>query len=325
MHISKIYCTFALAKYVPMKKTKYSFLVLFLVLLCENTQAEKILNYYLGPRAGLSEWTLLPENSKYGPSFGVTGDVGGFYELQVGNQATKFLLNVGLDVMGGMTAFTSPKEQYILKDQLDVEGDKFDYIYDVNQRRDQYNSVAVGCQLAFGLRHRRFYFLSGISARAHVFTAAQMTAQVSTYGRYQGLYDDFHNMPKYQFFENWPIRSTAITPLNMDVSAGFEIGGYIGKSADSTSTTAPKLKVEYRLAGFMEYSLTDVHKRGIKQTVETPATYDNTTSPEGNTSMVDQIRMNDIMTTANFSSCTRSFLVGIKFSVLFQLPNKTNK
>ena len=126
-------------------KKHQTYPVLFLALLLSGTMSAKV-NNYVGAYANLDEWTMLPSQSKYGPSFGVAGGAGALYELQVGPAAktTRFLFDLGVGLQGGMTAFKQGGiMEAVLPDQTDLDGDKFDYVYSLSNRRDQYKDIAL--------------------------------------------------------------------------------------------------------------------------------------------------------------------------------------
>ena len=307
-------------------KKHQTYLVLFLALLLSGTASAKVDNY-VGAYANLGEWTMLPSQSKYGPSFGVAGGLGALYELQAGPtyKTTRFLLDVGVGVQGGMTAFLQGGSmEAVLTNQTDLQGDVFDYVYSLRNRHDQYTDIAVNVPLLIGVQHKKFYMLAGVKLYSHVYTLTGSSAQLSTFGRYAD-FDEFHNMPEYQFFENRQVQSSVNTKLNLDLDACFEIGGRLGEVVDAVGFDVPKRKIEYRLAGFAEYGLFDLHTAGSAQALVTPASYD-TNDPSSptyvynNTNMVDKLVMNDIMSTSDFAKAVKNLVVGLKFTVLFQLP-----
>ncbi len=310
-------------------KKHQTYLVLFLALLLGGTASAKVDNY-VGAYANLGEWTMLPSQSKFGPSLGVAGGLGALYELQVGpaHKTTRFLLDVGVGVQAGMTAFRQGGNmEAVLPNQTDLDGDKFDYVYSLQNRRDQYTDIAVNVPLLIGVQHKKFYMLAGVKLYSHVYSLSGSRAQLSTFGRYAD-FDEFHNMPEYQFFENRPVQSSVKTKLSLDLDACFEIGGRLGEVVDAVGFDVPKRKIEYRLAGFVEYGLFDLHKdiaNKAEKALITPTSYDanDPSSPTyiyNNTNMVDNLVMNDIMSTTGFAKAVNNFVVGLKFTVLFQLP-----
>ena len=278
---------------------------------------------------------MLPSGSEYTPSLGAAGGLGFLYELRAGSVSspTRFLFDVGVGAWGGMTSFMQSVDMTEpLTNQKDLQGDIFDYVYELKGRKDRYINVAAQVPVLLGLQHKRFYMLVGAKLNASVWTRMQASATLNTYGDYwrQGL-DPFRNMPEYQFFENKSAKSSVQTKLNLDVDLSFEIGARIGGIVtDAVGFDVPKDRVEYRLAAFVDYGLFDLHTQGSNKKVIVSATYDTDPrspgyiyNPDGkNESMIapGSLVMSDIMSTEGFASKVSNLMVGIKFTILFQLP-----
>lgn len=304
-------------------KKLQSYLILFVALFVCSTMNAKV-NNYIGAYANFGEWSLLPMDSKYGPSFGVAGGVGFVYELQAGPKygQTRFLFDVGVGALGGMTSFMqSTNQQMILSNQTDLDGEAFDYVYELKDRQDQYHNIAVQVPLMVGVQHRRFYMLAGVKLAANVWTQTRSQAILNTYGQYAG-FDPFTNMPEYQFFNDLPISGGVRTNLNIDLDASLEIGGRLGVYSDAVGFDVPKQKIEYRLAAFVDYGLLDLHVRNQQSALIAPPAYNSgVTYPIYNTtSMVDNLVMNDIMSTEAFARSVNNLMIGLKFTILFQMP-----
>ena len=304
------------------KKHQYRLIFLFTLLFSLTAQAE--VKNYVGAYANLGEWSLLAANSKYSTSFGVAGGLGFQYELRVGPKysQTHFLLDLGVGAWGGMTSFIQGSNQNItLPNQTDLDGDNFDYVYELQNRQDKYNNLALQVPLMVGVQHRKFYMLAGVKVGANLWTKTKSTAMLTTYGLYEGL-DPFRNMPEYQFFSDKPLSGGIKTSLNFDLDLSFEIGGRIGAVYEGTGFDIPKSKVEYRLAAFVDYGLMDLHKKGTEEALIAPSGYNTgETAPVYNTtSMLDNLVMNDIMSTEGFASSVNNLMIGLKFTILFQMP-----
>lgn len=333
-------------------KNRHTYGVLLLALLICGSVSAKVDNY-MGGYAQVGEWSMLPSGSKYTASIGAAGGVGFLYELRAGktNSPTRFLFDVGVGAWGGMTSFMQSADiKEVLTNQRDLSHQNhipqdhsatqyncyFDYVYELKGRRDRYNNVAVQVPLLFGLQHKRFYMLAGAKLTAHVWTQNQTVATLNTYGDYtnygyeQGLI--LRNMPEYQFFENKAISGGVKTSLNLDVNVSMEIGARIGGVVtDAVGFDVPKDRVEYRLAVFADYGLRDLHTSGSNKMLNYPSLYDiNKESenyvynPDGNnTTMISSengFRMNDILSTTGFANLVSNLMVGVKFTVLFQIP-----
>ena len=298
-------------------KKRPSYWVFLFALLVSSTLNAKVSNY-VGAFANIGEWSLLPSDSKYNTSLGVAGGAGFLYELQAGPKysQTKFLFDVGVGLQGGMTAYLQSSSAKIPIGLTDTDGDKLEYTYQLNNRRDQYRDFALQIPLMVGVQHRKFYALAGLKLYAHVLTKSHTTAFVTTYGHYEAfLFEDLYNDPANQFYTDYPLTKDTITSLKPDICLSLEVGGRIGLITDAVGYDVPKRKIEYRLAGFFDFGLNDIHSSESLPSFKTPTSY----SPSG---MVENLEMNDIMRTEGFASKVNSFVIGLKFTVLFQLPEE---
>ena len=304
------------------KKHQSYWVLLFALLISSIANAE--VNNYVGAYAGVGDWSLLPSQSKYSASFGVGGGLGFLYELQAGPtySPTRFLFDVGVGAHGGWTSFNqSSSAKMPIKDlQIDLNRDEFYYVYEINDRKDQYTNLAVQVPLMIGVQHKKFYMLAGAKVTANMLTKAHTKANITTYGDYV-QFDPFYNMPELQFFNNLPIEKKADASLNLNVDVSLEIGGRFGLVTDAVGYDVPKRKIEYRLAGFIDYGIVDIHKDRGLEFMTTPTSY-NAEEAYGKTTMIDGLKMNDLMSTTGFASAVKNLMVGLKFTVLFQLPKE---
>ena len=326
-----------------MKNTNYSvkkyqsyWVLLIALMLCSPMNAK--VNSYVGLSLQAGEWSLMPSGSTYSPSLGVAGGLGFQYELQAGQYAspTRFLFDVGVGATGGLTAYRQQSNQTVVREeQKDRQEELFDYVYNVQNRKDKYNDVAVNVPLMVGMQHKRFYFLVGAKVYAHVWTQTKSTAIVETYGHYcygegedgatflgNTWHSDLRNVPDQQFFAGIPKSGGVKTAFNLDVDLSMEIGGRIGEINYGMGYDVPKRKTEYRLAVFADYGLLDLHTQKANDALIAPQTYDNTPAGYKTTTMVDGLVLNDVMSTAGFASKVSNLFVGVKFTVLFQLPEE---
>ena len=332
-------CTFASQNRVQNynKKLKYtnysvkklqSYSILLLMLLFCGSVSAKV-DSYVGAYAQLGEWSLLPSSSQYSGSLGAAGGLGFLYEMQAGPtySPTRFLLNVGVGAAGGWTCFDQSTDfTDKLRNQTDLAGNTFDYVYEISGRKDSYSNIAVQMPVMIGVQHEHFYMLVGAKMNASLWAHTKAWAKATTYGDYatvgstKGI-----PMPEYQFFEDKKISTSQKSKLNLDIDLSFEIGGRLGIINSAVGYDVPKRKTEYRLAAFVDYGLIDVHVIGNNEMLELPTTYD--TDPSSatyvfhTTSMLDQVKMNDVMSTNAFAKAVHNLTVGLKFTVLFQMPS----
>ena len=301
------------------KKHQSYWVLLFAVLFSGALNAK--VNNYVGAYANVGEWSLMPSGSKYSTSFGAAGGLGFLYELQAGStyRPTRFLFNVGVGAQGGFTSFMQGANMEVrLEKQHDLNDDVFDYVYQVSNRHDDYTDIAVQVPLMIGLHHRKFYMLAGVKVGAHMWTRAHTTGTLRTYGDYL-MFDDFESMPEYQFFDNLPLDKTSKASFNLTMDASFEIGGRLGFMTEAVGYDVPKRKIEYRLAGFVDYGLLDIHTDRGLDGFATPKAYVADEAYKSKT-MVENLTVNDIMSTTGFAKAVNSLTFGLKFTVLFQLP-----
>ena len=305
------------------KKHQTYRLLLLLMLICGTVEA-KVDNYF-GLYVQGGEWTLLPSQSESSMSLGGAGGVGFLYELQAGSRysSTRFLFDVGLGAQGGITSFMQNTMTQSVLPSIDLQGDSFDYIYEMTNRSDRYGNLAVQVPLLIGVQSGRFYLLAGVKIGANVISRARSTADITTYGHYLE-FGDICNNPDVQFFDSYPVstRSQVSMKLGMDIS--LEVGGRLGLVTNAVGYDISKHNVEYRLAGFIDYGISDIHTAHTLAKMQTPTLYDiNPASADyvyRTTTMVDGVLLNDIMSTDGFASKVSNLLVGLKFTVLFQLP-----
>ena len=321
-------------------KKHQTYWVLLLAVLFSGTLSAKV-NSYLGAYVDAGEWSMLPSESKFGPSFGAAGGVGFLFEMQAGRtySPTRFLLDIGIGAQGGWSGFKQKTDldPILLTNQKGLSGDPFTYVYDIKNRQDQYTNVAMQIPLMIGVQHRKFYMLAGVKVDANLFTRSHSSALLTTYGLYNE-FDEFRNMPEYQFFTDRPIDSSVKTKLQLNLNASLEIGGRLGYITDAVGYDVPKRKIEMRLGAFADYGLTDLHysmdkvalgavnpadKNGDPMPLDKLQYNNGITLPVyKTTSMVDYIVMNDIMSTSGFAKTVKNLVVGLKFTVLFQMPEK---
>lgn len=97
----------------------------------------------------LGEASLLSDisNVQNGASLGVGGGIGVGYELY----ANRFLLDVGVGINVSHSAFSLNPYAYTLPDQTDSEGDRFNYIFTLNDRQDAYTNTSLQIPLCKSL------------------------------------------------------------------------------------------------------------------------------------------------------------------------------
>ena len=293
------------------------YVILSLLTVFSVTASAQIKNH-IGLWGEVGEWSLLPQASQYPNSLGVAGGAGLLYDLQYKH----LIFDIGVGLNYGMTSFNQTSNAAdTLFNQTDIQGETFNYIYQVRDRRDQYKNMMLQVPIMVGGQWGRFYGLVGVKAGLSLMTKSFSRANITTYGDYP-FYDDFRNMPEYQFFDNVPFEKNYNAKFNFNLDLSAEIGLRLGFLTDLRGFDVPKSKVQYRLGLFANYGLLDIHTADTKTALTLPSGYNVAeTAPVYNTqSMLENITMNDVMTTKNFASSVHNLMVGVKFTVLFELP-----
>lgn len=298
---------------------KYGIIAVLLVASVGAWGRNSDVKHFMGLSVEAAEWSLLPAESKLTSSLGIAGSAGFVYDMQAGH----FLLDFGVGVTGGTTKFRVPDRSYTIADQTDKEGDTFDYICQVNNREDAYSNLAVKIPVLLGGQWKRFYALAGVKFGFNALTKADMGASLTAYGHYfqymdghkEYTFDRFFDEPPYtdEFFANRKIKSSADAQFNVNIDVSLEIGARLGFMTDHTGFDVPKSKVQYRLALFADYGVLDLHKPQSFNPVDIHAKVG---------SVENALQMNHILSTADVASSINNLLIGIKFTVLFELPQR---
>ena len=300
-------------KDIIMKERLY--IVIGLLLCCSVMATAQVKNYIsvwgdIGEASLLSKLDNMPSNA----SLGVGGGLGVGYELKKDH----FLFTVGVganishsafDLRGGESTF----------DAVDTEGDALQFIISTNERKDYYTNYAVQVPVMMGGEFGRFYFLVGAKFDLSAMCKTNVKAMVRTIGDYTntlGFIDQFTNMPEHGFYENAPFETkTGEINFNPNAIASVEIGWRLGLVAKGTGYDVPKPKTIYRLSLFADYGLIDLHRRGNKEFFTwTDAVIDQ--------DCLNYIGMNDVLSTTRAPRSVNNLQVGVKFTVLFQLPER---
>ena len=73
----------------------------------------------------------------------------------------------------------------------------------------------------------------------------------------------------------------------------------------------------------MDYGLFDVHTSGNLEALNLPRGFRyNYTEAYGTRTMIDNLELNDVMRTKGFAKKVQNLMVGVKFTILFQMPER---
>lgn len=321
-----------------MKKI-YSYVFLLIALLISGGVKAEI-KHYIGANAVAGEWSLWsPTTIKAADvaSIGIGGSVGFNYEMQVGDPIghTRFLFDVGLSIIGGTTTYSVGNKDYrgdLTSDQ-DPYNDHSDFYFHHNviNRRDNYTKIAAQVPILIGVQHKRFYMLAGVKAGYNALGSAKTTCLITTYGEYPDVDGSYIRQNGPQFYstpQKREVKYTDVALYPFTIDGTLEIGGRLGEINDATGFDVPKRKIEYRLAAFADFTLIGGYRqwKGVDKIIDFP-TYDPTKD------MIQGVMPYDILSCVqetqkknnkidNGSPIGRNVMVGIKFTILFQMPEK---
>lgn len=307
-------------------------ILLFLaVLTAFSTTVSAQVTHYLGAWAHGGEYSYIPtydetQGFELKTSLGGGGGLGFVYELRAGRH---FLLDVGLGANSAWTRFRVPDGQYPLHNMIDSEGEVFDYVYEVEHRKDAYWNTSLQVPLLIGGQWGKFYFLAGAKFDMAIMTNAITKASVTTGGDYSATYimnpEILHNIPSQGFVNDMPYVDMNPVSFKPNVTASAEIGMRLGDVFNATGFDVPKQKVQYRIALFADFGVLDFHRAAPSVTegqsyelMHVPATYKAEMPLMG-------VKATDIMSSkemADLGGTFRSFMAGVKFTVLFRVPEK---
>ena len=325
-----------------MKNTNYSvkkrqtYFVLFLALLFSGVLNAKVYHNF-GASAYGGEWSLLPLQSENKPGLGGAGGVGFVYEMQYDFPYTtaRLLVQTGI---GFQMGHTSLKASGLLNDTLKAQNDgseTFDYVYQLSDCHDSYMSYDAVVPFMVGIQYQKFYALAGFKMHYYASTTAKSSANILTYGSYKRLDADGIEQPlypgdldlgegnlghdeKWQFFDNESKKTEGSAKFDMNVDVTLEIGGRIGGVTQASGFDVPKRRTEYRIAGFADFGVTNIFKGGGLDPVnKNGVTYQGYSDTHY---MTDNVTLNPLVGSKGYAKSVHNLTVGIKFTVLFQLP-----
>ena len=301
----------------------------------------------------------------YKPSIGGAGTLTFQYEFQYKPHAyspVTLLVDAGIGAKAGWTSFLKgrgrdltdvlrncedfePLDPSLLPPGTPEPTNLFSYYYELKNRQDNYLNVGLQVPLMVGLQYRHFYGLVGAKFNFNLFNRVHTMGDLSTYGIFndyihsKAVPEDYQwrNINGYQFFDNMPKDTTfaPTSPNTWSIDATIELGYRLGDVSSETGFDIPKRKIEYRIAAFADFGVTNWRKNANNNQLllNRPEAYDvtaeNYTTDGSNRSMVGNVQPNDIMavdkdamTGASLfgTMMVRNLFVGVKFTILFELP-----
>lgn len=284
----------------------------------------------LSANAGEHSWLGTLESGKLSGSYGAGGGLGFHFEAQ----RNHFLFTFGVQGNVHHSVFGSEEQVSFWADDGDPQiahsynpsgiYGNFTYQYDFYDRKDQYTNVVVQVPLMFGGQFGHFYFLLGAKLQTMtLWGQASAKAMFNSRGIYAGMYPGasgvraFEHMPEHGFFDEQPIAPQKMgAKFNLNALAAGELG-YTTTSRSFLSKTSGRMRqYQMRVGAYFDYGLlNDCEYRPDGPAYTTP-TYNAATASED----MKNVQMIHLLASANRAEIIRPMQVGVKFTVLFQLP-----
>ena len=296
---------------------KKSILILLSLSLCTLLSAQ--VKNYIGATGELGEYSLMTKvggadfaNKDYNLfGLGISTSVGGTYEMAVKH----FILNLGLQVGVAHPSLAIPDMQKTLKDVVDDEGDKLNYIYRQTDRRDAYTSLSLQVPVMIGMHFDHFYMAAGVKVGISFLGSNSVKTNISSAGDYEKFIDEFSDMPEHLYYNNLSFSKHGSTSFSPSVMPHFEIGYVFGDFHHASGFDVPRTKNLYRLGLFVDYGIMNLVDKGNKDILVVPSNFSDANLENG-------VEINDILSTSARQGNVNDLCVGLKFTALFPLKEK---
>lgn len=284
--------------------------------------------HYLGPYAGGGYsllWHSIPETQLYGGGAGMLG-----LQYYLRTPKKRFTFSTSLEAMY-LTSILGVKDfnimgEYYYNDPMN-QNLRMDYQLDFSNYRELQRQLSINMPILFGKEFKRSYFGAGLNIRANILGGYNTSALLTTSATDPELIDGLINMPNHNL-TNFQQKSTGNLSFGLDVMAMAEVGIVLDDwmPQNSIEYTASdmftKKGISYRLGLFAECGVLSINNNAHNQ----PLIHFNKgqLQDDGSTMVahndITDITHNSILASEqSIDKGLRSFVVGAKFTVLFQL------
>lgn len=309
-----------------MKSFKVKILLLSLLAWIMSPRASYAVDNLVGFWVAGAYSTMLHDIKDVHNEIGGVGEIGFTYELQHGH----LLFNLGIGYTYQNVGLSVPNFSHHQGTRsnpvYDSEGDALIYNYNVDNRVDRLTTHYLPLQIMLGGQFGNFYFLAGGKFRLSMSTKTKINADITTTGTYPQFIDDFADMYNHAFFDHKHFTTNSTTTLNHSAAVSLELGWQFGKRSTREtgfSLTRQDSKIRYRVALFADYGLLNLHRNGTKPELSISEDFMKRYQEEPNLDINELITMNHTFETLRADNAkVNNLLVGLKFTMLFQLPHK---
>ena len=216
----------------------------------------------------------------------------------------------------------------IIDGMVDSDGDPFVMEYNFSKYSEVYNFGYVNIPLLMGAKFKNgIYFLAGGKFGINVIGFASESATFSGTGIYPQFMDVFGNMPQHNYGNDYKITGNNPFKLDYNITASLEIGKIMFFNSKET-------RWHYRLAVFADYGVgayfgmnpNPKDGKNVLTNVVTDGSFIGIPQLSvANPNLIEptQLQLNSLLTsTAAINNKFHPLLVGVKFTLLFDLGNK---
>lgn len=301
--------------------------LLLIGLICVASVHGALAQHYISLSGQLGEhsWVGDMPDAITNGSFGLGTGVGVNYELKYRH----FLFSVG--VSGNYSRSTLFSQQSFVQNANDadnsfghkptvdgVRGD-FLYVYDFYRRKDNYSNVTLQVPLMMGGTWNKFYFLLG--AKFETFSLWgdwNASAIFDSHGEYSSILGtSIAHMPEYGFYDYEKVEMpSAAASFKLNVLASAELGYWIVPQVYA-STMHKSTHNVYRVGAYIDCGALNAYEYDENLTPFVTPVYD-----ANNPTAMKDVELVDYLSTGSRGTHVLPLQVGVKFTVMFELPSK---
>ena len=288
-------------------------LLCFAQALCAFTRLTAEQYHFISLDGSLGYASLINDSETIKPGTGVAANIWVGYRFY----RNYFLLSTGIEGYYLLNTY-SMSDMKLNLDMIDTEGQPFVLTVDATKGSDECHSVSLNLPILLGAEIKRFYFLVGPKLSYNVWGKATMNGEMSLSADYERYILPFEDMPTHGLVKKRPINEPP-KPLswNFDVMAHAEIGIRLGKADFLSGFDAFYSTTRYYLSVYADYGLLNIRKSSA---LDKRMKYDESWQSEQN--MIPIAFTPAIMSTEMGDADVHQYQVGVKMTILFELPQK---
>ena len=224
-----------------------------------------------------------------------------------------FLFQVGAEAQYTWTNYNMPISMLQARMyDTDVPHEEFELTALLYNRQDVYQTVSLNIPVFVGGEKERFYALVGAVVGVNMYGTATTNAVFTSFAAYDNYVGVFGNMPNHYLTTHAVESGKQTFRLGINIAAHLEAGARIDKFNRKTGFNVKKKLYRMYVGGFFNYGIKDIHEKtttGDQMVIDFSQGAGATIQPAF---LSNQMKGKTIT----------PFIVGVKFTVLFELPQK---